>query len=155
MFVLGLMVLIATYMRDQMLTPLRSKLSSSTAKSVLSSVEYAFNTLDEIFFFGSVGFGIVALLLAYMTPARPAFLFLAIISFAIALLVIPQFANIFQDFSEKPQFASFMTNCPGGENCDYPMTYTIFKNYGLFFWMFGFLILVILFAKLRMGSGDV
>jgi len=147
LFVLGICLFIGSRMKDMMLVPIKDKLAGSGGKAVITSIEFAFTTFDQLFFFVAVGLGIVSVLLAYLTPARPAFLFLSIFLFAIAILVIPQFANIFQDVTEKAQFSPYTSN--------YPMTMHIFQNYGLFFWVFGFLILVVLFAKIRGGEGNV
>jgi len=145
-FLVGICMLFATYMKDNILVPMKDKLSNPRAINVINNIEFAFTTLDQVFLFVSVGLGLASVLLAYMTPAKPAFLLLAVFMFAITLLIVPTFANIFQDMTEKSQFSAYTTN--------YPITVYIFHNFPLFFFAFGFMIVIVLFAKIR-GGGDV
>lgn len=147
LFAMGVILLLAFYLKDKVLIPIRDKFAGTKASGVIDTVNVTFERLDQLFFFSAVGLGLVTVLLAYMTEAKAAFLFLSIIMFAITLILVPSFANIWQDFSEKPHFSSYVDNLP--------MTKLIFQNYGLFFWMFGFLILVVLFAKMKAGGGSV
>ena len=134
------------YINEAVLTPISNKFGQTKAKEVIGHVNIGIATLDEIFFFLTFGLGLVTVLLAFVTPARPAFLFLAVILFSIALIIIPSFANIFQDISEKSQFSTYTT--------EVPMMMYIFEYYPYIFWGFGFLIIIVLFAKLR-GQRDV
>jgi len=141
----GIIILFASYLKDQVLVPIKDKILGTSAQLAISNVEGVFSILDQFFFFSAIGLGIASVLLAYITPARPAFLFLAVLLFAIALLVIPSFGDIYQNILDKPQFTTYTS--------DYPMMTTIFQNYGLFLWIFGFMIVIILFARVR-GYGS-
>lgn len=152
LFAVGVILLIAFYMRDKILIPIKSQLTSSRAKTVVGTMEGAYAVFDNVFFFIAIGTGIAVVLMAYMTHASPAFLFFAIILFAIALIIIPQFANIWQDIAEKPKFSKYANSSSSSELFK---TYKLFESFPTFFWIFGFLILVVLFAKVRTGGGSV
>ena len=155
LFALGVCLLFAFYMRDMVLIPIKGKLASTKAQTVVSSIEAVYSVLDQVFFFAAIGLGMVSVLLAYMTPAKPAFLFLAIILFVIALLVIPQFANIWQNMAEDSKFSMYANSSSESELF---LTWNIFKSFPTLFWIFGFLILVVLFGKVmtsRGGEGSV
>lgn len=151
LFVIGLVIFLAAYIKDAMFPKIIARFDSTNAEAILNTAGSVLTAADNMFFFVAIALGLGSVLLAFTTEAKPAFLFLAIFMFAIALVIIPSFANIFQDIAAKPQFSTDY----GNYTANYTMTFAIFQNYPLFLWVFGFLILVVLFGKLRSGRGEV
>jgi len=146
LFIVGVFILFAAYMNEKILTPISDKFTDTGAKGIIANISFAISLFDQVFFFVAIGLGLVTVLLAYMSPARPAFLFLSIMLFAIALVIIPQFSDIFDDIATNTLFSPYTG--------DYPIMIYIFQNFGLFFWVFGFMILIVLYSKIR-GRGEI
>ena len=144
LFTIGLIIFISTRIKDNMFPQLK-KLLPNKGAGMVTTVEYAYKGLDSIFFFVSIGLGVGAIVGAWFTDNPPLFFFLAIVMFAIVMVIVPSFANAFQSFSEKSTFSPYTS--------EYPMMMKIFEKYPIFFLVIGILIILVLFAKWRSTSG--
>jgi len=139
LFVVGISILVATLLKDNIFPEMKGMMSSQ-AGSIFDYVDYSFNILDSVFVVVAVGVGLGAVILAFVIKSPPAFLFLSIILFVIALVVMPVFSNTFRSIAASSDFSTIIES--------YPMTKQIMAYLPLFGLGLGFLILLVTYSKL-------
>ena len=80
LFVVGISIVIATYLKNEIMPEIKSMVGSD-ATATINTVEVAFNGLDYVFFFITIGLGIGSIILAYFIDVHPLFFFVSLISF--------------------------------------------------------------------------
>lgn len=145
LFLIGITVLVGTYLKNEVMADIKGMLTGTSGASYMTHVEYGFKTLDYVFLFMAIGFGVVTVVLAFQVQTHPVFFFISLVIFAIIMLIVPAFSNMFHDFASASEFSGFAS--------DYSMMLKIFENFPKFFMIFGFLISIVTFAKMR-GGGE-
>lgn len=74
---------------------------SATSSGILNTTSGLFSTFDNMFLIVAVGMGLAAFISSYFIDSHPAFFFVSIIVFLIAMLVVPILSNIYNDFIES------------------------------------------------------
>ncbi len=146
LFVIGFCILIANYLNENMLPNIRSKLTNTQAQTMIDAGTQSLAILDEVFIIIAVGMVGAILIAAYLIHNPAAFFFFGVFMLAIIIIIIPTFANMFQDVTEDEKFS--------GYTGDYPFMMTIMQNLPSFIFIFGVAAVIILFGKWR-GTGGI
>ena len=154
LFIIGLFMLLAFYLKDQLLSPLKSMLSATAGnpdvdspRSIVTASETGFSILDNAFLVVTGGIALGAVIMAFVVKAHPALLIISIVLLAIVLVVLPVISNTFRNLATSSQFSSYV-------DTSLPYTKTIFINFPLFGLVFGFIILVVMYGKIRGGGKE-
>jgi hypothetical protein len=151
-FMLGVSILAAVYVKDQIFPPLSSMLSSSSdATSVLTTVSNGFSIFDEIFLFMFIMLSIIPIIFAFLVPTHPVFILINIILFLIYLVVVPSLSNAMRSFWSSSFFAPYAAG--GSGSTTYVIMTAIFQYLPIITCAFGLVLTVVTFVKF--GGGNV
>ena len=143
LFLIDICIIVGTYLKNEVLADIKGLIGTSGSDTI-TTVEHAFNGLDFLFFFVTIGLGIAGVIMAYFVDVHPRMFFISILSFMLVMLIVPSFSNIFHEFATADEFGTISE--------DYPLMLLVFQNYPTYFLIFGSLITIALFAKMRRGS---
>lgn len=144
-FAVGIFMFVVTMVKDAIFPAFKSSMNSAEVNSTLSSVEYGWDSVwDKGFFFVTVGMGMAAVIFAFVIDTHPTFFFASIFVIVILLLIAPAISNAFRSFASADIFAGYTER--------FPMTTWLFQNYPIYFLVFGFLMSITMYAKLRGGG---
>lgn len=102
----------------------------------------AFANLDFMFIFVVGGLMIAAIIGAFLIPTHPIFLVLAVVVFILVLIIVPQIANVFLEFSES-------TTLNASTVVTFPTMVSIWNIMPLIVLVFGALFIIVTYAKIR------
>jgi len=142
-FIVGFMILLGTFIKDNVIVRVEGMLGSSAASNVFVDVKGAWKIFDYVFLTLAVGSGIATILLAFQTDVHPAFFFISLFLTVISLIVAPIFSNVFGALAIFGQFN------PIAE--EYSIMKFVFQNYPTYIFAIGILLTIALFAKMRGG----
>jgi len=120
-----------------------SGFTSSTATSVLNSAEIAVETFNYGYVIIAVSLAIGSVLMVFYLPTNPAFIIVGIILLVILMVIAPQLSNAYYEFRQN----EIMVTSAASFNI---MNY-MFDSLPLFLTVFGAIILIVYYAKTRMG----
>jgi len=139
-FILGIVILVATYMKDQINPDLKDMLGTK-GDQVVDVTDTVFTIWDSFFVFIAFGMGIGAIVMAYMVRFNPVFFFFSIIMVAILLILAPIFSNVMREFWSEDEFVGYQS--------DYPMMLQIFQYYPHFVLVIATILNIVMFGKWR------
>jgi len=141
---LGIVIVVGTHIKDNILPEFQSALSDTTAQGVIGEVDAAFAVFDYVFIGVVLGMGAAAIVTAYLIPTHPAFFFISILLLMVALLLAPTFSNVFRTLTDDVEFSAIVDS--------YAMMKLVFENLPIFILMFGMLVMVATYAKITRGD---
>jgi hypothetical protein len=112
--------------------------------ALLERGKTAMQVFNYGFLFITVGFGIGAIIGAFMLDTHPIFLPFSIMMFIIFLFITAQFTNVFYEIASLVEFTA-VTDA-------FPVIVTVFKNLPLILAVFGVIMLIVMFGKWRLGG---
>jgi hypothetical protein len=147
-----MMILISTYLKDQIYPPLSNALSAvPAAQSELTSIGVTFSIFDYIFLFVFMMMMIVPIIFAFLVPTNPVFILINIILLIFYVLIVPSISNVMRSFWSQTAFAPYATGGTGSTT--FMIMTTIFQNLPIITTVFAIILCIVMFNK--SGGGNL
>jgi len=142
-FIFAVITIFALHFLQTIEGSLGSVLSSAGQAEVSKGITILQN-LDYAIIFLLLGTFIATIIGAFMLDTHPVFFIISLLSLIFIIILAPQFANFFFNFSNTETLSS--------TSADLPLTTFIFQNLPLITVIFGFILSVVLYAKIHGGG---
>lgn len=113
-----------------------------TALNVTDRALDAFAVFDYMFIFVVGGLMIAAIIGAFLIPTHPIFLVLSIVAFVIVLLIVPQVANVFLEFTISSDLNASVAD-------QYGSMIALWNVMPLIVMVFGAILIIVIYSKIR------
>lgn len=143
-FAVGIVLWSIFFAKDTIYDAIQEQLPTTEVNETIAKAEYGWDNIwDTSFFFVAIGLGVCSVLFAFINDIHPVFFFVTILLMVILLVIAPVLSNAYRSFAMLDIFRGYDTR--------FPMTTMLMANYPIYFLVFGFLIAIVMFAKVQMG----
>ena len=144
-FILIIIVVIGGKLNDDFNTDYQDRSASAESKAISQSISDRYNTIfDWIFFSVFIIFALSIIASMFMLDTHPVLFFVVIIIFGFILIVMAILGNTYEVFKDNPSVSNYAAQLPVA---DWIMT-----NWVIAIMVFGFMGIIALFAKMRVGT---
>ena len=148
LFAFGVGIVVLLYVLNQMTTQFEAAgVLGNASITTMQQGEDALLAFNTGFIFLMIGFIAMAVLLAFFVDTHPAFLIISIILMIILVPVAAILTNTFRDIVTSPQLAS--------TSAQFDIMLQVMNNLPLFMAIGGFLVIIVLYGKMRSGGAEV
>ena len=130
---------------EPQLTEVANDMDSNTTTNAIASGETATGIFDSVFMVALFVVFIIMIILSVLLPASPIWLILYLIITIIGTLLAALMSNIYDEVISTGEFVT--------TSSAFPMMDLIFNNFPLTIALLGCILMVITYAKLRVGGG--
>jgi len=147
--VLGIMMLVAVYLKDQIFPQFTSAFGAGEATNVMTTSENVFSTMDNVFLFVYFMMSFTTIIFAALVRTHPVFFIVNVILMVILFIITPTFSNIMREFWSVPEFAPYAAGGTG--SITFPVMTRIFQYLPIVVMGISIILMIASFAK----RGDV
>lgn len=145
MFVLSIIFIMAGKLNTDFNEDMQNQSLSNASKQISADASSRYSTVfDWIFFTVFIFAGLAFMVVLFLLDSNPVLFFAVLILFVFVLIVIAIMSNAYDEFSDNSDISDEVDNLP--------VLNWLLNNYVLAMLVMGFLGIVVLFAKFRMGT---
>ncbi len=111
----------------------------------ISQAQTTIANLDYVFIFITFGMAIAVVVGAFMIRTHPVFFVISLFGLLFIILISGQLANVYLEFAQNAQLISTAAN--------YPYMELIFQNLPLITAVFGIIVAIVAYSKIRSSDG--
>jgi len=143
--VIGIMMLVAVYVKDQIFPQLTTAFGAGEATNVMTTSENVFSTMDNIFLFTYFMMSATTIIFAVLVRTHPVFFIINVILMVVLFIITPTFSNIMREFWVTEAFAPYAAGGTG--SVTFPVMTRVFQYLPVVVMGISILLMIASFAK--------